>query len=175
MNFSIPQHNINSEWGRVTHIHVGKLTFIGSDNGLSPGRRQASIWTTAGILLFGPSGSNFSEILIEIDTFSLKMQSKTVVCEMAAIISRSQCVHTGSTICTPDSGAMGKETVRMSEKMNVDAMFGIAIEFQPRDMWRVSIKLYTMQNLVRICHSYTRLMQGDIRIKQWKLIHVMKH
>ena len=38
--------------GRVTHICVSKLTIIGSDNGLSPGRRQANIWTNAGILLF---------------------------------------------------------------------------------------------------------------------------
>ena len=49
-----------------------KLTIIGSDNGLSPERRQAIIWTNAGILLIGPLGTNFSEILIEIQTFSLK-------------------------------------------------------------------------------------------------------
>ena len=61
-----------THWGRVTHICVGKLTIIGSDNGLSPGRRQAIIWTNAGILLIGPLGTNFSEILIEIDTFSFK-------------------------------------------------------------------------------------------------------
>ena len=30
-------------WSRVTHIHIGKLTIIGSDNGLSPGRRKAII------------------------------------------------------------------------------------------------------------------------------------
>ena len=29
--------------GRLTHICVGKSTIIGSDNGLSPGRRQAII------------------------------------------------------------------------------------------------------------------------------------
>ena len=40
--------------GRVTHISVDKLTIIGSDNGLSPGRRQAIIWTNAEILLTGP-------------------------------------------------------------------------------------------------------------------------
>ena len=56
----------------MTHICVGKLTIIGSDNDLSPERRQAIIWTSAGILLFGPLGTNFSEILIEIQTFSLK-------------------------------------------------------------------------------------------------------
>ena len=31
-----------------------KLTITGSDNGLSPGRRQAIIWTNDGILLIGP-------------------------------------------------------------------------------------------------------------------------
>ena len=51
---------------------VGNLTIIGSDNGLSPGRRQAIIWTNVGILLIGPLGINFSEILIEITTFSFK-------------------------------------------------------------------------------------------------------
>ena len=56
----------------MTHICVGKLTIIGSDNGLSPGRRQAIIWTNAGTLLIGPLGTNFSEILIEILTFSFK-------------------------------------------------------------------------------------------------------
>ena len=48
------------------------LTIIGSDNGMSPGRRQAIIWTNAVILLIGPLGTNFSEILIEILTFSFK-------------------------------------------------------------------------------------------------------
>ena len=61
-----------THWGRVTHICVGKLTIIGSDNGLSPGRRQAIIRTNAGILLIRPLGTNFSEILIEILIFSFK-------------------------------------------------------------------------------------------------------
>ena len=56
----------------MTHICVSNLAIIGSDNGLSPGRRQAIIWTNAGILLIGPLGTNFREILIEIQTFSLK-------------------------------------------------------------------------------------------------------
>ena len=61
-----------THWGRVTHLCVSKLTSIASDNGLSPGRRQAIIWNNAGILLIGPLWTNFSEILIEIHTFSLK-------------------------------------------------------------------------------------------------------
>ena len=61
-----------THWVRVTHICVGKLTIIGSNNGLSPGRRQAIIWTYAGMLLISPLGTNFNEILIEIHTFSFK-------------------------------------------------------------------------------------------------------
>ena len=61
-----------THWGRVTHICVGNLTIIGSDNGLSPGRRLAITWTNVGILLIGPLGTNFSEMLIEIHTFSFK-------------------------------------------------------------------------------------------------------
>ena len=61
-----------THWGRVTHICVGNLTIIGSDNGLLPGRHQAIIWTNAGIVLIRPLGTNFSEILIGIQTFSFK-------------------------------------------------------------------------------------------------------
>ena len=65
-----------THWDRVTHICVGNLTIIGSDNGLSPGRRQAFIWTNAGIL-FGPLRTNFSEIVIKVQTFSFtKMHFK---------------------------------------------------------------------------------------------------
>ena len=56
----------------MMHTCVGKTTTIGSDNGLSPGRRQAIIWTNAGILLIVPSGTNFNEIFIAIQTFSFK-------------------------------------------------------------------------------------------------------
>ena len=59
-------------WGRVTYICVSKRTTIGSNNGLSPGRRQAIIWPNAGILLIQTLGTNFSEILREIYTFSFK-------------------------------------------------------------------------------------------------------
>ena len=61
-----------THWGRVKQICVSKLTIIGSDNGLSPGGRQAIICTNAGILLIGPLGTNFSEILIKIHIFSFK-------------------------------------------------------------------------------------------------------
>ena len=61
-----------THWGRVTHICIGKLTITGSDNGLSPERHQAIIWTSAGALLIGPLGTNFSEMLFRIQIFSFK-------------------------------------------------------------------------------------------------------
>ena len=61
-----------THWGRVMHICASKLTSIGSDNGLSPGRHQAIIWSNAGIFLIWPLGTNFSKILIEIHTSSFK-------------------------------------------------------------------------------------------------------
>ena len=78
-------HNLKlTHWSRMTHICIGKLTTIGSDNGLSPGRRQAIIWTNAGILLIGPIGTNLGEILIGIQTFSLKkicLKMSSVKCQ----------------------------------------------------------------------------------------------
>ena len=81
-----------THWGRVTHICVSRLTITGSDNGLSPCRRQAITWTNDGILLIGPLGTNFSEILIENHTFSFKKIHLKCPLEMAAILSRPQCV-----------------------------------------------------------------------------------
>ena len=61
-----------THWGWVTHKCISKLTSIGSDNGLLPGRCQAIIWFNAGILLIGPFKTNFSEIFMEIQTSSLR-------------------------------------------------------------------------------------------------------
>ena len=49
-----------------------KKAIIGSDNGLSPGWRQAIIWTNAGLLSIGIEETHFNEIQIEIQTFSFK-------------------------------------------------------------------------------------------------------
>ena len=69
-NFSIWQPL--THWSRVTHLCDSKLTNIGLDNGLSPVGRLIIIWIHAGILLIGSLGTNFSEILIGIQTFSFK-------------------------------------------------------------------------------------------------------
>ena len=60
----------SAHWGRMTRICVSNLIILGSDNGVSHDQRKAIIWTNAGILLIGPLGTNFSEILIEIHRFS---------------------------------------------------------------------------------------------------------
>ena len=65
----------------MTHICINKIIIIGSDNGLLPGRLQSIIWTNDWILLIGPLRTNFSEIWIQINTFSftkmhLKMSRK---------------------------------------------------------------------------------------------------
>ena len=83
-----------THWGRVTHIWVSKLTIIGSDNGLSPDRRQAIIWTNAGILSIDLLGTKLSEISIAIHIFIQENASENVVWKMAAILSRPQCVNT---------------------------------------------------------------------------------
>ena len=76
-NTCVKRFRCLTHWGRVTHICVSKLTINGSDNGLPPDRRQAIIWTNAGILLIRTLGRNFSEILGEIHSFSFKkMHSK---------------------------------------------------------------------------------------------------
>ena len=61
-----------THWSRVTHKCDSNLAIIGSDNALSPGRRRAITRTNARILFIGPLGTNFTEILIEIHTFSFK-------------------------------------------------------------------------------------------------------
>ena len=74
------------------YICLSKLTIIGSDNGLSPERRQANTRTNAGILLIGTLGTNFSEILIGIQTFSSKkMHLKMSSAKWRPFVSASMC------------------------------------------------------------------------------------
>ena len=67
--YNVGEHNI---YLRNLTIFILLLTIIGPDNGLLSSRRQAIIWTNAGILLIGNLGTHCSEILSEIQTFSFK-------------------------------------------------------------------------------------------------------
>ena len=82
---------MEAEW----HIYASvNYTITGSDNGLPPVQGcQAIIWTNAGILLIGPLGKNFSDIITKIHTFSLKnLYLKVSSAKVAAILSQPQCV-----------------------------------------------------------------------------------
>ena len=68
----------------MTHISVSKVTNIGSDNGLSPGRRQAIILTFRNKLQW---------YLIEIHAYSLKNALQNVIWKMASILPRPKCVN----------------------------------------------------------------------------------
>ena len=73
----------------MTRICVGYLTIIGSDNGLSPGRRQAITWivnwTPRNKLQWNVNRNSY--IFIQGNPF------ENVVWKMAAILSRPQCVN----------------------------------------------------------------------------------
>ena len=75
MSFHITHMVIDNrltQWGWVMHTCNSKLAIIGSDNGLLPAQCQAIIWNGDGILLIGPLGTDFSEILIKIHTFPFR-------------------------------------------------------------------------------------------------------
>ena len=91
-----PRDKDLTRWGREMHLCFSKLTIIGSHyNGLSPDWCQAIIWTIPGILPIGHVGTNFSEILIEIQTFSFKkMHLKMLSAKWRlSILSRPECVN----------------------------------------------------------------------------------
>ena len=87
----IRDEHLLTHWGRVTHICVSKRTIIGSDNGLSPDRRQANIWTNAGILLIVPMGNKFQwNLNRNWYIFIQETAFVNVVRKLAAILSRLQ-------------------------------------------------------------------------------------
>ena len=79
-----------TQWGRVTHTCVGNLIIIGSDNGLSaPSHYLNQHWNIVNWTLRNKLQWNFnrnSNIFIQENAFES-------VCEMAAILSRPQCVR----------------------------------------------------------------------------------
>ena len=71
----------------MTLICLSKLTIIGSDDGLLPGRCQAIIWTNANTLLIGPLGANFSEIFSKVYVFFEENVFENFVWKMVPILS----------------------------------------------------------------------------------------
>ena len=81
-----------THWGRVMHICVGKLTSIGSDNGLLPGRRHYlnQCWNIVNWTLQNNLQWNFNR---NSNIFIQENALENVVCEMASILSQSQWVN----------------------------------------------------------------------------------
>ena len=81
------------------HICVSKLTIIVADNGLSPDRRQAIIWTNAEILSIW-TNLNKLQWNLKWNSYIFIQENAlgNVVCEMAAILSWPQCVNTTTSL-----------------------------------------------------------------------------
>ena len=91
----ISRHMASLDYNKLTHlplvlhICVSRLTIIGWDNGLSPIRRQAIIYSNAGLLLIAHLGTNISEILIKnTKRFIHENAPENIACETAAFFSR---------------------------------------------------------------------------------------
>ena len=81
------------------HICIDDLPIIGSNNSLSPGRRQAIIWTNAEILLIVPLEKNFSENFKQNSNIFIHENAfEDGVCTITPISSRPQCVNTAFNI-----------------------------------------------------------------------------
>ena len=99
--FSMPHNftkipSIKTHLPLVPHICQWSRSVLVSDNGLSPIRRPAIIWTSPGLLSIGPLGTNYSEILIKIQNFSFtKNAFENIVCETVAILFRGVWVKGG--------------------------------------------------------------------------------
>ena len=87
-------HNPLTHWGRVTHICVSKPPTIGSDNGLVAWSALShylnQCWNIVNLTLMNKLQWNFNRncnIFIQENVFA------SVVCEMAVMLSRPQCVN----------------------------------------------------------------------------------
>ena len=106
-----------THWGRVRHICVNKLINIWYVNILSPGRRQAIVWTNVGILLIAPLGIKFSEILVEIYiyiyTFIPENVFENVVRKLAVILTQPQCFNQSQSPKLSDITATRQKKIAM--------------------------------------------------------------
>ena len=131
----------------MTHICVGKLTIIGSDNGLSPGRHKAIIWTNAEILLNGPLRTNFSEIFIEIHTFSFKKMHF----KMSSGKWRPFCL--GLNVLT---------------HLPVDIMTAILQTTLPNAFWWTKSIFYCDSNFTEVCFQWSSWQTTLVQVMAWR-------
>ena len=84
-------------WSSLEVVAILDIMYaiIGSDNGFSPVRCQAIIWTSGGLSLTGPLGTNLNEVLIKLQQEIQENAVDDVACNMAVILFRLQCASFG--------------------------------------------------------------------------------
>ena len=129
--------NVLTHWGQAMHICISKIIIIGSDNGLSPGRRQAIIWTDAWMLLIGPLGTNFNEIDSKFIYFHSRKSIS--ICRLkngGHFVSASMC-----SIGVMNEGAFAR--------LRIDMSFGAIPYIAATTCWRHQMETYS--ELLTIC------------------------
>ena len=120
---------------------------IGSDNDLSPIRRQAFIWTNAGLLSIGPLVAKFSEILIKIQNFSFtKMHLKISSQKWRPFCPGAETLHFGNSKC----GLRARDSVYHVQ----DRVLQCSISVECR-MWDFHLTSFMILHL--ICTFYVLL------------------
>ena len=144
----------------MMHICVSKLTIIISDNGLLPGRHQAIIWTNAGILFTWLLGTNFSEILIEKQPFSLnKMHLKMLSVKWGPF-------------CLGLNMVTGITTVRLPWHLSIISMIfntfntWINVDFSPVRSCGINLMAIS-QELFKSFENYTSVITAIFPRGQW--------
>ena len=168
-------------WGRVTHICVSKLTIIGSDNGLSPGRRQAIIWTNVGILLIRTLGTNFSEILGEIHSFSFsKMHLKMSSAKWRLFglgLNELNVPYSADNTNMVGKCATFVTGIRITSNISVVLFTAVLPAFMPGVQWlTLTGTVLQRQHLLRSQLSHhvwiNRLLCGAHNIPHWQRLHL---
>ena len=116
----------------MTHICVIKVTIIGSDNGSSPGRRQAIIWTKCWDTVNRTLGNKLQwNLNRNLYIFIQENAFENVVWKMAAIMSRPQCVKAYPTFFHSPNQATCGRLVGSSIKKNTTLIWQNSANFGP--------------------------------------------
>ena len=152
---------------------------IGSDNSLSHGRRQAIIWTNDGILSIGPLRKNFSEILIEVHTFSFKK----IHMKMSFGKWRPFCLGLNVAGCGKmyTRGLSGNNGSEQANNKNLNHMYHIILEIIARDLSNMQpLLIGRSYHLRRVIYYMCHIQRGVIyhmyvwweTLQTWRRYHM---
>ena len=160
----------------MTHICVSKLTIIGSDNGLSPGRHQAIIWTNAGILLIRTLGTNFSKILIGIQTFSFKkihLKMSSATCRLLGLglnVLTKRAEHDQNSHQIPN--ARVKCSPKIYPLLHRDLPHSVNLSHtQAEPWWRASIWRSHRKVVIKQCSYHNNIIDIQNRLPYSKVVY----